>query len=90
VLACGADGAPVKADPQPLQTTFSDKFGIPQEGQTMVDTEGARSSIAAVSSSHSTAIPHFAQNLSPRASADPQLPHRMDGFTATMLSLRKT
>jgi hypothetical protein len=87
VFGCEADA--VNGEPHPLHVTFSDKLGIPQDGQTTVDVLGGSLAIGA-SSSHSTAVPHLAQNLSPEASAEPQLPHTIDGLTATISSFQKT
>jgi hypothetical protein len=89
VFDCEGDADAVNGDPHPLHTAFSDELGIPQDGQTIVD-DGDCSFAIGASLSHNTAVPHFAQNLSPGASAEPQLPHTMDGLTATISSFQKT
>ena len=83
------EDAAVNGEPHPLHNAFSVELGIPQDGQTIVDDEGCSCTIGA-SLSHNTAVPHLAQNLSPGANTEPQLPHTMDGLTATISSFQKT
>lgn len=71
--------------PHPEQSTFADEFVTPHEGQTSFPVGRCFSSAALASSFHTSAIPHLAQNLSLRATGDPQLLHEIDGLTATIV-----
>lgn len=71
--------------PHPMQSTFAGELVTPHEGQTTFPVGGFFSSAAPASSSHASAIPHLAQNLSWRPTGDPQLVHEIDGLTATIV-----
>jgi hypothetical protein len=71
--------------PHPMQSTFDGGLVTPHEGQTTFPDGGFFSSAALAPSSHTSAVPHLAQNLSLRATGDPQLLHEIDGLTATIV-----
>jgi hypothetical protein len=80
-----SEAAAARFVPHPMQSTFAGELVTPHEGQTTFPVGRFFSSAALASSFHTSAIPHLAQNLSLRATGDPQLLHEIDGLTATIV-----